>query len=409
MKKFCKGFLSVLEFPFWLIVYPIMMLFTWPFPSLAKTKPFRWCEDYGDNAQKCLLVGKRSSWASFTFAHGLLHFVIFLFSCAIALWFYKNYINQSTAVKNKNLVIETEGYRLRHGALSQSNDSVKFTWFRMNWSNEDSTKLKPKDNWLDLKKGMSFCFISDVEANDTNYYEIRIHADFDLKIDTTKIRDYMSEYITNHEMNYEIKHFGENDGKFFIVINLTSFPLKDSARKDSLHEYSYSRYHRNICISADPEMFENSDPPYLNYFVHFQLNNLSDTKPDDYANSELLFSFWDSYSYFFDTYNDSVSIANYPHFHFPYELIEAKPEPYLNTQFVLRYTLKSFDEAIQRGVHLKFVNHDTLQRNDHKAFFYTVLFGALVSFLLTILVELITKWRNLNLRSGNKDPYRDDS
>ena len=143
MKKFCKGFLAVLEFPFWLIVYPIMMLFAWPCPSLASKKAFRWCADYGDKVKKCLLVGKRSSRASFTFAHGLLHFIIFLMAMAIALWFHNTYINQSNAVKNKNLNVEVEPYSPEGHTQSDSvNDKLSF--FGMGWSNDSITLTIPE-------------------------------------------------------------------------------------------------------------------------------------------------------------------------------------------------------------------------------------------------------------------------
>ena len=94
------------------------------------------------------------------------------------------------------------------------------------------------------------------------------------------------------------------------------------------------------------------------------------------------------------------------YFKAPYELIDIKPTPEVYSPYYVGYSGNAFEKALD-GIYLKFVNYDLQQKKDREAFLYTVLFGALVSFLLTILIELFTKWRNLNLRSGNRDPFDD--
>lgn len=391
MKKFCKGFLAVLEFPFWLIVYPLLMLIACRCPSLASKKAFRWCTDYGDKVKKSLLVGKRSSRASFTFAHGLLHFIIFFMALAIALWFYNSYINQSNAVKNKNLNIEVESYSPEGHIQLDTVVKDKLSSFSMAWSNEkkDSTGYNPAT----MKKGMSFYFEPQENRLDTTFFRITIHADFDLKIDTAEIRNNLKNYVANHSLDYEVERFGENDGKSFIVVTLMNMPQSDMI------------YPPIFSIISHHEMYEKDDPPYLNYYIHFsfgyQLLDLEPTKTR--SNNELCFSFWDKCTFVQD--EDSTNVSNFPYFNVPYEILDAKPEPDTNYPYILIYNGESFKEAIERGLRLKFVNRDRLQQNDRRAFFKTVLIGALVSFMLTVLIELFTKWRNLNLRSGNKDPF----
>lgn len=394
MKKFCKGLLAVLEFPFWLIVYPFLMLIAWPCPCLARKKAFRWCADYGDKVKKSLLVGKRSSRASFTFAHGLLHFIIFLIAITIALWFHNSYINQSNAVKYKNLNIEVDRYSPEGYIQKDTVVNDKLSHFFMGWSNEekDSTGYNPAE----MAKGMSFHFSPYSNRLDTTFFRITIHADFDLRIDTTEIRkSILEDSESAPAFDYEIEKFGENDGKSFIVLTLMNLPQSDTT------DWSP----RIFSILSHHEMYEKDDPPYLNYYIHFSFGyQLLDLEPiKTRSNNELCFSFWDSYTFVQD--KDSTNISNYPYFNVPYEILDAKPEPDTNYPYILIYDGESFKEAIERGLRLKFVNRDRLQQNDRRAFFNTVLIGALVSFMLTVLIELFTKWRNLNLRSGNKDPY----
>lgn len=387
MKKFCKGFLAVLEFPFWLIVYPFLMLIAWPCPCLARKKAFRWCADYGDKVKKSLLVGKRSSRASFTFAHGLLHFIIFLIAITIALWFQRCYLNQSLVVKNKNLNIEVESYS-PEGYIQRDTVNDKLSFFQMGWSNDS---LKEEG----LNKGMSFHFSPQWNKNDTTFFKIKVHADFDLKIDTAEIRNNLKNVFANDSIDYEVERFGDNEGKFFIVFNLKVLPVKN--QENALQ--------RDFSFVTNNEMYDKDDPPYLNYYINFSFNHLLELEPTKTrSNNELCFSYWDSKTFAHE--KDSVqAISNMPYFNEPYELLDVKPEPDTNHPYILIYNGESFKEAIERGVYLKILNREKLQQNDRRAFFNTVLIGALVSFMLTVLIELFTKWRNLNLRSGNKDPY----
>ena len=241
MKKFCKGFLAVLEFPFWLIVYPLLMLIACRCPCLARKKAFRWCADYGDKVKKSLLVGKRSSRASFTFAHGLLHFIIFLIAITIALWFHNSYINQSNAVKYKNLNIEVDRYSPEGYIQLDTLVNDKLSSFFMSWSNEeiDSTG----NDYPVMPKGMSFHFSPYSNRLDTTFFRITIHADFDLRIDTAEIRkSIMVDSEGAPVLNYEIEKFGENDGKSFIVLTHMNLPQSDTTDVRP-HSFSVLSHH----------------------------------------------------------------------------------------------------------------------------------------------------------------------
>lgn len=103
---FLKGLISVVIFPFWIIVHPLMMLLASCFQGIANKSWYSKSANYGNKVKNHFLIGKRSSRLSFTFAHALLHFLFFLISFLLLSVFYNSYINKSTAVKNKNLNIE---------------------------------------------------------------------------------------------------------------------------------------------------------------------------------------------------------------------------------------------------------------------------------------------------------------
>lgn len=400
--RFFKSLLSIVLFPIWIIAHPLMMVVASLSKKFANSKLMRSSTNYGNQVQKRFLVSERSSRASFTFAHGLLHILILIFSLAFAIWFYKVYINQSTSIKNKHLNIEAKKDQGPSGhAAADTTIKDQLQYFSMAWS-KNKTAISPS---TEASEYMSLYFYPERNEVDTTYFEIIVHADFDLKIDTTRITDgFVGDKIKDHYYNYKVERFGEIDGKYFIVIKLMCLPIRDYSGKDTL----WADASWPFIISAHPKMYDDNDPPYLNYFIDFHLD-LRPRPEEDYhpgmSNNEMNFFFWDSYSFIIDT--DSVYISDYPYLHFPFELIDVKPSPISNRLYDVRYSGKSFDEAIDRGIYFRFLNHDLLQENDRNAFFKTVLVGALISFLLTILIELFTKWRNLNIRSGNKDPYGD--
>lgn len=405
---FLKGLISVVIFPFWIIVHPLMMLLASCFQGIANKSWYSKSANYGNKVKNHFLIGKRSSRLSFTFAHALLHFLFFLISFLLLSVFYNSYINKSTAVKNKNLNIEVTDNTPAGHVNIDSTTSNQLAHFGLTWDNEDSVKMKKIDPLYGFPlKHMYFEFMPKTHEKDTTFFKITIHADYNLKIDTAEIRRGLKQDLADHVFNYEIEKFGENEGKYFIVINLNVLPLCDDIGEDTIQ----TRMFRLFNLPANPEMYDDDDPPYLNYFIHFSFarNSLDSLvlKPSETrSNSQLTFSFWDSYTFAKDT--DLGNVSNYPYYNVPYELLDVIPKPDTNHPYILIYNGESFREAIQRGVYLKFVNRDLLQKNDKRVLFWTVVFGALASFILTIIIDLFTKWRNVNLRSGNKDPYNEE-
>ena len=398
-RKFLDSPLSLFLLPIWLIMHPILMLWAIVAPKSVNNRIFKSSESYYNTIKRYFLVGKRSSRTSFAFAHGLMQLFIFVLLFITGFSFYNNYVNQSIVVKTKNLNIEVAEYHPKGHIQTDPNTDNKLANFSMAWANGDPSKMDTSIVAND--KYMDFSFTPAMNMQDTTFFRITVHADFDLKIDTTKIHTRNSELVKDHILEYEIEQLGENDGKYYLVVNLKSLPSRDSTREDTSN--------RKFAIIAFPDMFEQDDPPYLNYFIRFGIRPVLELEPQGkYLNTNrvLSFSYWDSYTFIQD--KDSANISNYPYYNVPYELIEAKPEPGSNRPYFLYYVGDKFNEAISQGIYLKFVNRDLLQKNDRKAFFKAVLMGALASFLLTILIELFTKWRNLNVRSGNKDPYNEE-
>jgi hypothetical protein len=389
---------SIILFLIWLIVHPIMMLFASEWSSLEKCTLFRWGANYYEKIKRRHLVGKNSSRFSFTFSHGLLQFFILLILLLVGYWYYNNYINQSTVVKNNNLNIEVE-MAPPAGLDAADLDSMKYQLicFIMGWNANDSAKMKKLDPSSEPLKHMDFTFVPIIDETDTIYHRIKIHGDFDLKFDTTEIR--ARRKGRKHIYNYEIERFGENDGKYYLVIKLMTLPFQaNEAIPDS---------DRFFTIIANPDIFDKDAPPYLTYYINFNFNELiNDWSIMKTDNFRLSFLFWDSWTIAKD--KDSEKISNIPYPNVPYELLSALPEPTTNHPYALLYRKESFIKAVESGVYLKFVNRDLLNKNDRNVFFLTVLIGALASFILTILIGLFTKWRNLNIKSGNKDPYNDN-
>lgn len=395
--------LSLVLLPIWLIVHPILMLLTIVLPGSAINRYYKSSESYYNTIKKLFLIGKRSSRTSFAFAHGLIHFFIFMLLFVTGLYFYNYYINQSIVVKTKNLNIDVDNYYPTGHIQADSKTDNKLASFSMEWANGDTTKMDA--TYSANEKYMQFNFSPALNMLDTTFFRIVVHADFDLKIDTAKTHSLMSNRVKDHIFDYEIEKLGENDGKYYVVVNLKALPFRDFTGEDTIT----GRLIRDFSLLAAPNMFDSDDPPYLNYYINFNLSRVLELKTQEQyrdTSRELSFSYWDSYTFVQD--KDSTNISNYPYFNVPYELIDAKPEPYSNHPYYLGYADDKFNEAISRGIYLKFVNRDLLQKNDRKAFFKAVLMGAIASFLLTILVELFTKWRNLNVRSGNKDPYNEE-
>ena len=348
--------------------------------------------------KKLSLDVKHSSLA-FLFKFFVLMFIILF----IGIFFYNNHFNHSLDVRTKNLNIEVRNNNPKGHIQTDPNTDNKLANFSMVWTNGDTSKMDTSIVAND--KYMDFSFTPAMNMQDTTFFRITVHADFDLKIDTTRIHARNSERVKDHILEYEIEQLGENDGKYYLVVNLKSLPFRDFTGEDTIT----GRLIRNFAIMVSPDMFEQDDPPYLNYFIRFGIRPVLELEPQGkYLNTNrvLSFSYWDSYTFIQD--KDSGNISNDPYYNVPYELIEAKPEPGLNRPYFLYYVGDKFNEAISRGIYLKFVNRDLLQKNDRKLFFKAVTMGALASFLLTFLIGLFTKWRNLNVRSGNKDPYNEE-
>ena len=221
--RLIKGIKTILVFPFWFLLFLLMMLVAIFYPKTTNSAPYQWANNYYRSVIKPALTGSFSSRTSFTIAHGLVHFIILLFSIILVFQFY-HYQNQSTAVKNKNLNVEASSYCPNGHKKADTNDLLE--GFYMVWNNSDNpTNIIDSDNEDD--KSIYFHFMPEINRDDTTFYRIAVHADYNLNIDTAEIRNGMEKEIANHIFDYDIEHFGDKDGKYYIVINLMSLPLRD--------------------------------------------------------------------------------------------------------------------------------------------------------------------------------------
>lgn len=116
-------------FCFWFVLAPIDMFIT---IFLPKTKFHKWTNHYYHKVVRTKLTKNVSARASFTFAHGFLHLIIFILVAGCALYLFE--IN-STVVKNKYITIFT------YSPTYNKFRGIDMTWAQT-WRMEDHKELK---------------------------------------------------------------------------------------------------------------------------------------------------------------------------------------------------------------------------------------------------------------------------
>ena len=187
------------------------------------------------------------------------------------------------------------------------------------------------------------------------------------------------------------------DAKEALYVNI---PDK-SPKKTSFHvsfvnlprENEIEIKHPEFALSSEVRIFNDEEYPYVNFYLEFKFNNDTILAPSE--NSGSGFHIW------LNTKIDSLLMGD-----LPYDVVAIKPEPDRNKPYHIEYiSAEKIREVIEKGIYISTVNRDLKAKKDRDEFLYSVMLGALASFLLTIGIELLTKWRNLNQRAGRKNPY----
>ena len=341
-----KLFALIFSFIIWLVLIPLDILFTTISPNNKLHKFSN--KFYYEKVRPGITKGWASR-ISFTFAHGITHILIFVIAAIIS-WKLLN-IN-SSEVKNKFV---------RVSAISHTGH--KADTFALSWSTD----------W-ELDKGKldgNFTFtyrLSKFFKDDTAHYELGIVSNFDLNPDTSityyKNGEYTLKEKTNRNISLDVKNY-----------------ITDSA--DSLQP-------QRISFKSNSKLFDDEQTPYVNFYLDIR----ADSVITDSTESHLIFYLNNEFKCGFGN--------------MPYEIIDVKPEPETNCPYKISYeSPEKIKEVLKKGIYISTVNKELKAKKDKEAFLYSVLIGAFVSLLFTIMIELFSKWRNLNRTLGKEDPYNE--
>ena len=205
-------------------------------------------------------------------------------------------------------------------------------------------------------------------TDDTARYELGIKSNFDLNPDTS-ITYYKNGVYTLTEKS------SRN-----ISLKVTNY------KTDSVDILQSQR----ISFKSNSKIFDDEQTPYVNFYLDIR----ADSVITDSTKCNFLF-------YLNNEYKNGFG-------NMPYEIIDVKPEPETNCPYKISYeSPEKIKEVLKKGIYISTVNKELKANKDKEAFLYSVLIGAFVSLLFTIMIELFSKWRNLNRALGKEDPYNE--
>ena len=266
-------------------------------------------------------------------------------------------------MKNKYISVST--YSKTHHKFN----GLYFMWSQ-DW-NVDGEKLD---------RSFSMKFYPDEPAEgDTAHYAVCVKANFDLKLDSSAC------FKNADNINYKVLSFSENE----IMVEMYRSHFKDF--NELLNSF-------NVDIIGHAKVFDDDDTPYVNFFIGFDDQALVIDPSKQSSDIRIFFN---------SEYMDGFA-------NMPYDIQMVKPEPASNCPWHLFYgvyrkdsinVVNEVQDVVDHGLYISTVNRELKQKKDRESFFYSILIGALVSFLFSILINLFIKWRNLNQSEGNSDPF----
>ena len=301
---------------------------------------------------RSFLTGIPVSDTSYMLAHG---FFVFLVFCGILLAAVYFFPPTEKAVANKYIKI---------GVTSEVGKLQSFT---MNLSQPWEIEGK---NEKSLNRDFSISFIVDREIKDTVDFDVTVRSNFDATFwpDTSMVLSMDIDTKTNKKTEFKVTTANKD---------LTLLP--------------------NFSIKSDASIFDDRDCPYVNFYLSF--DKPFSCLPQDSAGN-LIGHDTQLYVYL-NTKVDSLDFGD-----MKYDVVSLKPEPDTNNPYEFSYyTPAKVKEVLEKGIYISTVNRDLKAEKDRTVVLYSTLFAAAVSFFLTVLIVLLTKWRNLNQRVGRKDPY----
>ena len=346
---------------FWILVWCVLSLIDLVFAIFfPKGRVHKMTSEIYHKHVKDFLTGSKMSRTSYSFAHGFFVSLVFFLVLVVSCFLYKQYSSGVEEIANKFITI---GISSSNGGRLQSLDLS----FNPSWTSKDPN-IEPE------KRGFSMMFKVNESIKHATEYIVSARSNFNASFRTEAIEalSMKQESISPKEMtsiiNFEYLPREQRDTLFYAFFIMSDAPILDDEENPSV----------NLYLSFDQSIIE---------LLSDSTGNIrcNDTKLNIWLNSQR-----------YDTLQTNMS----------YDLVSIKPEPETYNPYAIQYTsADKIKEVLKKGIYISTVNRDLKAKKDREAFLRSVLIGALVSLLFTISIELLTKWRNLNQRSGRNNPY----
>lgn len=354
MNKYLNNFMWLIIWCFFSIIDLVVAIFS-PNSTFHKST-----NDIYHKHVKPLLTGNRMSRTSYTFAHG---FFLFLLLCALLVYVHYNIFDMDNKfIKNKFIKVSVH---------SPTNDSIRF--FNMNLMQD----CELTDTML--LRDFSFFFKidgvkKDSTEKDTATFVVSITSNFDSSFssDTTGAISLSEQKYSPMETSFKTSFIKVKDEENRIPAQI--FFAKSKAR-----------------------IFNDKAFPYVNFYLSIDKSSGSALAIDEEKASKGDYGFhiWLNNKY------DSLMLG-----YMPYDVISVKPEPDTFNPYYINYsTPEKVEEVLKKGIYISVVNRDLKNELDKSSFLRSVWIGALVSFILSVIIIILTKWRNLSRSSGRQNPY----
>lgn len=342
---------SLLKFILWCLLTPVDMIITIFNPN---TRFHSWISGFYYQNVRSTLTKDISARVSYTFAHGFVHVIIFII---VALCSWTIFNKNSSVVKNKYIKIST------YSKTGHKFEAIHFNWAQTWELDEDS-----------LSGAFYIGLIPDLGARDSAHYYVCVKSNFDLQPDT-------SLFPTLNHIEYNV-----------ITCEPRIIEIEMNRPYLQINE-SPEEFVQGIKVFSNAKLFDDDDTPYVNFYVSFDCQALAPDRSKENSYIDI---------YFNTEFKDGFA-------NMPYDIQTVKPEPRNNCPWWISYwnteNEDAINEVLKNGLYISTVNRDLKQKKDREAFLYSVLLGALISFLFSILIDLFTKWRNLNMSEGRPNPY----
>lgn len=346
--------LQILKQLFFLIIwFPLAIIDMLIVVFKPKNRFHNWINKLYKDHVKSTLTNGRMSRISYTFAYGSFHIFMIIFILLTIFVFFFNY-QKANEVKNKFMIVNID---------SKTKDNIR------NLTADIHQIWETEYDSLQSSEAFFIGLIPDTISKDIANFSVEVKSNFNLEM--TPI------FKGSHRMSDSIN-----------TPNYCKFDINYSKDKEA----RYIDLHSNAHIFNDPET------PFVNFYLSFNKNNtllpyITDSIIHD-MNEENKIDIWLCSQI-------KGGIGN-----MPYDVVSIKPEPETNSPYYISYSSpEKIREVLNRGIYISTVNRDLKAQRDREAFLKSVLIGALLSLLFSIIIEIFRKWKNINTKEGAEDPY----